>query len=270
MVSALAACGSGKFDSTSDIMVVSREDGSGTRGAFNELFGLIVDGNDITTGEAVISNGTNLVMTNVAGNQYAIGYASVGSLNDTVKAISVDGVEPTPENIRNGTYRVQRPFVITLNRSRNHSAATLDFINFIFSAEGQAVVAGRNYIGVPDTGAFVSTMPSGRVVVNGSTSVDPVMQRLKEAYEAINRNVTIEVHPTGSGTGITTARDGTSDIGMSSRHLSAAELETLEERPIAFDGIAVIVHNDNPIENITFDGIKGVYTGEITTWNNVR
>jgi phosphate transport system substrate-binding protein len=230
----------------------------------------MVDGNDITTAEAVISQGTNMVMTNVAGNMYAIGYVSLGSLNDTVKAISVDGIAPTAGNIIAGTYRVQRPFVLALNRNTTRSAATQDFINFIFSTEGQAIVEGRNYISVPATGAFTSTMPSGRVVVNGSTSVEPVMQRLKEAYEALNRNVTIEVHSTGSGAGITSARDGTSDIGMSSRSLSPAELETLEERPIAYDGIAVIVNNDNPITNISYDSLRGIYTGEVTTWNNVR
>jgi phosphate transport system substrate-binding protein len=259
------------FVNTRAIMVVSREDGSGTRGAFNELFGLVVEGNDVTTDEAVISNGTNLVMTNVAGNEYAIGYASVGSLNDTVKAIHVDGVAPTAENIKNGTYPVQRPFVIALNRDTEQSDATQDFINFIFSAEGQAVAESRGYIpAIENADTFVSTIPSGRVVVNGSTSVEPVMQRLKEAYEAINSNVTIEVHSTGSGAGITSARDGTSDIGMSSRSLSAAELEDLEERALAFDGIAVIVNNGNPITNISSDSIKGIYTGTITAWNNIQ
>jgi phosphate transport system substrate-binding protein len=287
MVSALAACAddnggstsggstanadTSSFVNTSRIMVVAREDGSGTRGAFSDLFGLIVDGDDITTDEAVIANGTNFVMTNVAGNQYAIGYASLGSLNDTIKAIQVNGVTVNAENIKNGSYPVQRPFVLALNKSTERSDEAQDFINFILSAEGQAVVADRGYITVDDNApAFTSTMPSGRIVVNGSTSVEPVMQRLKEAYEAVNSNVTIEVHSTGSGAGITSARDGTSDIGMSSRALSEAELADLEELPIAFDGIAVIVNHGNPITNIGFDAIKGIYTGEITTWNGVQ
>jgi phosphate transport system substrate-binding protein len=261
------------FDDRREITVVSRESGSGTRGAFVELTGVEVsaDGNttDMTSPEAVIGNGTNAIMTNVAGDTYAIGYISTGSINDTIKPLSIDGVEPTAANILAGNYKIARPFIIVT--MDDISPVMQDFLDFIMSSEGQDIVAER-YIPVdlnaPD---FESNHASGTVVTGGSTSVSPVMERLAEAYQAINSNATIEVHATGSGAGITGAIDGVVDIGMSSRDIRDSEMENLYQQiTIAMDGIAVIVNNDNPLTNLTMEEVREIFTGEKARWSEVR
>ena len=258
---------------TTDITVVSREDGSGTRGAFVELTGVEekdADGNkaDRTTEDAIIANSTDVVMTQVAGNESAIGYISLGSLNNTVKALSVDGTEASVENIKAGTYSVARPFNIAVKEGL--SAQSRDFIDFIMSTEGQKVIEANKYIPSDDTQSYTASGASGKIVVAGSSSVTPVMEKLKEAYVAVNSGAEIEIQESDSTTGMTAAMDGTCDIGMASRELKDSETEGgLTAAVIAMDGIAVIVNNDNPTADLSKDTVKGIYTGEITSWDGV-
>lgn len=258
-----------------EINVISREDGSGTRGAFIELFGIEQkdeEGNkvDCTTEETDITNSTSVMMTSVAGNDCAIGYISLGSLNETVKALTIDGVEATVENIKAGTYNVARPFnIATL---ADVSEATADFIAFIMSAEGQAVIEENGCIAVVEEAQpFAGGEVSGKIVISGSSSVTPVMEKLKEAYEAINPDVEIELQQTDSTSGMTSALDGVCDIGMASRELKESELEAgLVPAVIAMDGIAVIVSHDNPVNGLTTEQVRGIYMGEITDWSEVN
>lgn len=278
LATGLVGCGSddsdsassdSSFDSSSEIVVVSREEGSGTRGAFVELTGVEEDDVDNTTEEAIISNSTSAVMTTVAENSYGIGYISLGSLNDTVTAVAVDGVEATAENVDNGSYSISRPFNIVLGDSVDETSQ--DFIDFILSEEGQAIVSENGYIEVENSGAFAGGDVEGTVVVAGSSSVTPVMEKLAEAYEEINANVTIEVQESDSTTGITSVSEGTCQIGMASRELKDEETALgLSSTVIAMDGIAVIVNNDNTVTDLSIDTIKAIFTGEITTWDEVE
>ena len=259
--------------SSDPITVVSREDGSGTRGAFIELFGVEekdADGNkvDNTTEEAEITNNTAVMMSTVAGDVDAIGYISLGSLNDSVKAVKIDGVEATAENIKSGEYKVSRPFNIATNREVSDVAQ--DFIDYILSPEGQAVIEENGYISIDDVKDAESTQPEGKVVVAGSSSVTPVMEKLKEAYAEVNPNAEIEIQQSDSTTGMTSAIDGICDIGMASRELKDEELEAgLTSTTIANDGIAIIVNNDNPTDDLSVDQVKSIYVGETTTWGDL-
>ena len=256
------------------ITVISREDGSGTRGAFIELFGIEVKNDagekvDMTTDDAEITNSTSVMMTSVAGNTEAIGYISLGSLNDTVKAVKIDGAEATVDNIKSGTYKIARPFNIATKGEVSDVAE--DFIKYIMSEDGQKVVEDNGYISQGNDGAYESAGLSGKVVVGGSSSVTPVMEKLKEAYVALNPDVTIEVQQSDSTTGMTSAIEGVCDIGMASRDLKDSEIEKgLTGTTIAMDGIAVIVNNDSPVEELSSDSVKGIYTGEITDWADVQ
>ena len=259
--------------SSDPITVVSREDGSGTRGAFIELFGVEekdADGNkvDNTTEEASITNNTAVMMSTVAGDVDAIGYISLGSLNDSVKAVKIDGVEATAENIKSGEYKVSRPFNIATNGEVSNVAQ--DFIDYILSPEGQAVIEENGYISIDDVKDAESTQPEGKVVVAGSSSVTPVMEKLKEAYAEVNPNAEIEIQQSDSTTGMTSAIDGICDIGMASRELKDEELEAgLTSTTIANDGIAIIVNNDNPTDDLSVDQVKSIYVGETTTWGDL-
>ena len=259
--------------SSDPITVVSREDGSGTRGAFIELFGVEekdADGNkvDNTTEEAEITNNTAVMMSTVAGDVDAIGYISLGSLNDSVKAVKIDGVEATAENIKSGEYKVSRPFNIATNGEVSDVAQ--DFIDYILSPEGQAVIEENGYISIDDVKDAESTQPEGKVVVAGSSSVTPVMEKLKEAYAEVNPNAEIEIQQSDSTTGMTSAIDGICDIGMASRELKDEELEAgLTSTTIANDGITIIVNNDNPTDDLSVDQIKSIYVGETTTWGDL-
>ena len=252
------------------ITVISREDGSGTRGAFVELLGVEdEDGNDMTTTSAEISNSTEVVIQSVAGNTGAIGYISLGSLDDTVKGVKIDGVEPTAENIENGSYTVSRPFNVATKGELTNEAAQ-DFMNYIMSAEGQAVVEEEGNIPVEGAEAFTSTNPSGSVTVSGSSSVSPLMEKLKEAYEAVNSNVSIELQTSDSTIGMTNTINGMCDIGMASRELKQEELDQgLVNTVIATDGIAIIVNNDSPIEELTSEQVRDIYLGNITDWSEL-
>ena len=261
-----------KFNADSEITVVSRENGSGTRGAFIELMGIEEKGADgtkvdKTTSEAVIANKTDVMLTNVSGDEYGIGYVSLGSLSSSVKAVDVDGVEATAENIKNGTYKVARPFNIATKAEISDVAQ--DFIDFILSADGQEIVS-NGYIKVDDNAApYAGTKPAGKIVVAGSSSVSPVMEKLKEAYLAVNTNAEIELQTSDSTAGMTGAIEGTCDIGMASRDLKDSEKETLTATAIALDGIAIIVNPANPIENITSEQVKDIFTGDKTMWSEI-
>lgn len=274
----MVSCGnSGSTGSTSssaggDITVISREDGSGTRGAFVELFKIEEEVNgekvDMTTDAADITNSTSVMMTSVAGNVNAIGYISMGSLNDSVKALKVDGAEATADNIKSGTYKVSRPFNIVTKDGLSEVAQ--DFIAFILSADGQKVVEDNSYISEGNTGAYAGTKPAGKIVVSGSSSVTPVMEKLKEAYIAVNPDATIEVQQSDSTTGVNNAIDGVCDIGMASRELKSSESEKgVKSTVIALDGIAVIVNNNSSVDSITSEQVKKIYTGEITDWGEL-
>jgi phosphate transport system substrate-binding protein len=276
MTMGLTVCGasaSGEFDASREISVNSREDGSGTRGAFVELFGIQeeIDGEkvDMTTEEANIMNNTAAMMSTVAGDEYAIGYVSLGSLDESVKAVRIDGAEATVDAIKEGTYKVSRPFNIATKEEVSEAAQ--DFINYIMSTEGQEVVTESGYIALDETEAFESNGAEGKVVVGGSSSVAPVMQKLKEAYEEINDKVEIEVQTSDSTTGMNDAISGVCEIGMASRELKDSELEQgLTPVVIATDGIAVIVSKENPTEELTSEQVKGIFTGELLSWEEIE
>jgi len=262
------------FALAEEINVISREDGSGTRGAFIELFGIEQkneDGEkiDYTTDDCDVTNSTSVMMTSVAGNDRAIGYISLGSLNDTVKALTIDGTQASVENIKAGTYNVARPFNIATTANTSDTAA--DFIAFIMSAEGQAVIEANGYIAVVENApVFDGSNVSGEIVIAGSSSVTPVMEKLAEAYRAINPNVEIELQQSDSTSGMTSALDGVCDIGMASRALKDSEIEAgLVPMTIAMDGIAVIVSNSNPVDGLTTEQVRGIYMGEITDWSEI-
>ena len=256
------------------ITVVSREDGSGTRGAFIELFGIETKNDagekvDNTTEDAEITNSTSVMMTTIAGNKGAIGYVSLGSLNDTVKAVDIDGAEATVDAIKAGEYKVARPFNIAVKEGLSDVAS--DFIKFIMSEDGQKVVEDNGYISQCNEGAYTASGLKGKVVVAGSSSVTPVMEKLKEAYAAVNPDVEIEVQQSDSTTGMTSAIEGVCDIGMASRDLKDSELEAgLTPTVIAMDGIAVVVNNDSPVTELTSENVKDIFTGEVTDWADVQ
>lgn len=286
--SLLAGCGStnsdsastsaGKTDSSefaksSAITVISREDGSGTRGAFIELFGIEQKNEagekvDMTTDYATITSSTGVMMTSVSQDKYAIGYISLGSMNDTVKSVMIDGTAASVETINSGEYKIARPFNIAYKDGLSETAQ--DFVNFIMSADGQAVIEDKGYIKVSDAPAYESTKKSGKITVAGSSSVTPVMEKLKEAYCELNPDVTIEINQSDSTTGMSAAADGICDIGMASRDLKDSELEKgLTPTVIAMDGIAVIVSNDNPVNELSSEQVKNIYTGDVTTWESL-
>lgn len=256
------------------ITVVSREEGSGTRGAFVELLGIEQkdaggEKVDHTTLEAEVTNSTAVMLTTVATNDSAIGYLSMGSLNNTVKALKIDGVEATAEHVKDGSYAVARPFNVVTKETLSEVAQ--DFLNFILSAEGQAVVEETGYISEGNTGAYTGTKPAGSITVAGSSSVTPVMEKLKEAYLTYNPNASIEVQQSDSTTGVSSVVEGVCDIGMASRDLKDSELaHGVVNTVIARDGIAIIVNLDNDIEDLKAEQVRDIYLGEITDWSDVQ
>lgn len=281
MLSAFTGCGnnngegSGKFDTAKEINVLTREDGSGTRSAFIELFGIEQKNEagekvDCTTDNAAVTNSTSVMMTSVAGDLYSIGYTSLGSMNDAVKvkAISIDGAEATVENIKNGTYKIARPFNIATKDGLSEAAQ--DFIDFIMSADGQAVIEDNGYIPVSDAAPYSGKMDAGKIIIAGSSSVTPVMEKLREAYLAKNPSVTIEIQQSDSSTGMSDTIDGTCDIGMASRELKDSESEKgLTASVIAMDGITVIANNDCPVNSLTSEQVKEIFMGNVVNWNEI-
>ena len=252
------------------INVVSREDGSGTRSAFTELFEIEVDGEDMTTQAAQVTNNTSVMMTTVGGDASSIGYISLGSLDDTVvKAVQIDGVDPTVENVLAGDYTVSRPFNIVTAEGVSESAQ--DFINYILSTEGQAIVEEEGYIPLQDTEAYSGTGATEKITVAGSSSVSPVMEKLIEAYKGLYPDADIELNTSDSTTGVTNTIEGVCDIGMASRALKDDELsQGVTGTVIATDGIAVVVNLENPIDNLTTEQVQGIYMGEITDWSEIQ
>ena len=252
------------------ITVVSREEGSGTRSAFTELFGVLDEqGRDMTTSSAEVTNNTSVMINSVIGNRMAIGYVSMGAMNDNVRALRINGVEPSPEMVTAGSYPVSRPFLIATREDISEVAQ--DFINFMLSANGQRIVASRGYIGIPNTGEFTSSGASGRVVVAGSSSVAPLMERFREAYMAINSNATVEIQQNATSAGIRALVERVCDIAMASRDLRPSEVEAgLFPKTVALDGIAVIVHPENPLRNLTLEQVRGIYKGDITKWGEIK
>lgn len=285
-VSAFAGCGSAssssngssdagsdaaKFDASKTISVVTREEGSGTRDAFTELTGVLVkDGDnktDNTTTSAVTINSTEAVITNVKDNEAAIGYISLGSLNDTVKALKIGGVEATADNVKSGDYAVSRPFNIAYKGELSDVAQ--DFVDYIMSSDGQKVVSDNGYVTVSENAAYSGKKPSGKISVAGSSSVSPVMEKLAEAYQKVNTNAKVEIQTSDSSAGMQSAMGGTCDIGMASRDLKDEEKSALKAETIAKDGIAVIVNNANTCDDLTLDQVKSIYTGETTVWSDI-
>lgn len=285
-VSAFAGCGSAssssngssdagsdaaKFDASKTISVVTREEGSGTRDAFTELTGVLVkDGDnktDNTTTSAVTINSTEAVITNVKDNDAAIGYISLGSLNDTVKALKIGGVEATADNVKSGGYAVSRPFNIAYKGELSDVAQ--DFVDYIMSSDGQKIVSDNGYVTVSENAAYSGKKPSGKISVAGSTSVSPVMEKLAEAYQKVNTNAKVEIQTSDSSAGMQSAMGGTCDIGMASRDLKDEEKSALKVETIAKDGIAVIVNNANTCDDLTLDQVKSIYTGETTVWSDI-
>ena len=269
IVLALALTCAVAFAAEGTITVMSREDGSGTRGAFVELTGVEQDDVDMTTVDAVITNSTAVMLTSVAGDPNAIGYVSMGSLNETVKAVSVDGNAATVEGIKDGSYTLARPFVVTTYGEVGEIAQ--DLLNYIMSAEGQAIINEEGYIAINDAAeAYTAAGVSGEITVGGSSSVTPVMEKLAEAYMALNPDVTVVVQQSDSTTGVTGTIEGTVDLGMASRALKAEEEEQgVVGTTIAMDGIAVIVNLENDTENLTTEQIMNIYTGAITDWSEL-
>ena len=285
-VSAFAGCGSAgsssngssdtgsdaaKFDASKTISVVTREEGSGTRDAFTELTGVLVkDGDnktDNTTTSAVTINSTEAVITNVKDNEAAIGYISLGSLNDTVKALKIGGVEATADNVKSGDYAVSRPFNIAYKGELSDVAQ--DFVDYIMSSDGQKIVSDNGYVTVSENAAYSGKKPSGKISVAGSSSVSPVMEKLAEAYQKVNTNAKVEIQTSDSSAGMQSAMGGTCDIGMASRELKDEEKSALKVETIAKDGIAVIVNNANTCDDLTLDQVKSIYTGETTVWSDI-
>ena len=266
-----AGAGADSTAMTGAISVISREDGSGTRGAFVELMGVVdEDENDITTQTAEITNSTSVMLKTVSQNEKAIGYVSLGSLSTDVKALQVDGADATAENVKAGTYKVSRPFNICYKEDKL-TDLDKDFISYIMSDEGQAIVNEEGYIGLESEGSYKGSGQKGKITLAGSTSVSPLMDKIKDAYTAVNPDVTIEIQESGSSAGIQAATEGAAQIGMSSRELKDEELSAgLTSKQIAMDGIAVIVNNSNPLTGLTSDQIKGIYTGETTEWDAVK
>lgn len=256
------------------INVVSREDGSGTRGAFIEIVGILEkdsegNKNDRTYEEAVIQNGTDAVITTVAGDKNSIGYISLGSLNDRVKALRIEDVEASSENVQNKSYKISRPFNIAYKKDL--SPLSEDFLSFILSSEGQNIVSEEAYIKInTDSNNYNGSDQEGNLTIAGSTSVSPVMEKIAEKYEQLHPKVSIEIQSTGSSAGMQSVIEDSADIGMASRQLKDSEKEALNHEAIAIDGIAVIVNNENPLESISLDEVKSIYIGEITNWDNIK
>jgi len=270
----LSACAGGAgFNSGKEIGVVTREDGSGTREAFIELFGILEKGGggrrkDHTTKEAVTAKQTDIMIGNVARNRYAAGYISLGSMNGSVKALDIEGVPASIENVKNGSYVIARPFYVATKGEARGLAK--HFIDFILSAQGQAVVEARGHIPVGVSAFACEPGPmEGKLTVTGSSSVAPVMEKLREAYLAVNPAAVIEVQQSDSSGGLLDAQQGNCDIAMSSRDLKDSELESLVPVRIALDGIAVIVNLENPVDNLTREQVKAIFTGETLNWNGV-
>lgn len=260
----LSSCGG----DSSDIYAITREEGSGTRSAFAELVGLVnEDGSDAISSSAEVTNNTAVMMTSVAGNESAIGYMSLGSLDDSIKAVDIDGVSATKENVKNGSYKIKRPFNIV--RKASISKVAQVFIDYILSSDGQKIIADEGYIENESAKKFDNPSVSGKLTIGGSSSVSPVMEKLIEAYKKVNPKVDIELQTSDSSTGIEQATNGTLDIGMASRDLKPEE-KGLKQVTICQDGIAVIVNIANELSSLTIDQVRDIFNGTITKFSDIK
>lgn len=264
-----------KFDAKNEIIVVSREEGSGTRGAFIELCGIQQKNAnnekiDLTTDEALITNSTSVMMTTISDSKYSIGYVSLGFLNETVKPVFVDGAEPSVTSIQQGKYKIVRPFNI-VTTSKEKSINAQDFINFILSSKGQKIINDNGFIPLKDSSEYIPLKCTDKkIVIAGSSSVCPIMEKLKEAYNLIQPEAKIEIQQSDSTTGINSVIEEICDIGMASRNLKSTETEKgLLSTVIANDGIAIIVNQENPVNELSREMIKDIFTGSTTSWNNI-
>ena len=247
-----------------EIVRIGREAGSGTRDGFES----ITDTKDKCQYRQELTS-TGDVITAVSQNPDAIGYASLASIKDTVKALNVDGVTPSEATVKDGSYVLSRPFNIVTNGDATDPVA-VDFIAYVLSKDGQAIATDNGYIG-EDGADFTSAQPEGKIVVGGSSSVSPLMEKLIEAYKTVNPNAELELQTTDSTTGVSGALEGTYTIGMASRELKDSEVEGGAKATVmALDGIAVVVNPGNTTDDLTVDQIKGIYTGELTTWSDVQ
>lgn len=267
----LASCVLGGVLMAQDIFPISREMGSGTRGAFVEIFGIQKEVRnkkvDATTQKAEVTNSTGVMMTTVANSANSIGYISLGSLNDTIKAVSIDGVSPSVQNINNKTYGISRPFNVV---TKTMNPVIEDFLKYALSKEAKGIVEKTGYISVAKD-SYVSTKPSGKIIIAGSSSVTPLMEKLKESYEKINPNVEIEIQQSDSTTGVNSVVEGIADIGMASREIKESELKKgINAQVLAIDGLAVIVNKENPISNLKKEDVRKIFLGEITSWEQVK
>lgn len=267
----LASCVLGGVLMAQDIFPISREMGSGTRGAFVEIFGIQKEVRnkkvDATIQKAEVTNSTGVMMTTVANSANSIGYISLGSLNDTIKAVSIDGVSPSVQNINNKTYGISRPFNVV---TKTMNPVIEDFLKYALSKEAKGIVEKAGYISVAKD-SYVSTKPSGKIIIAGSSSVTPLMEKLKESYEKINPNVEIEIQQSDSTTGVNSVVEGIADIGMASREIKESELKKgINAQVLAIDGLAVIVNKENPISNLKKEDVRKIFLGEITSWEQVK
>lgn len=267
----LASCMLSGVLMAQDIFPISREMGSGTRGAFVEIFGIQKEVRnkkvDATTQKAEVTNSTGVMMTTVANSANSIGYISLGSLNDTIKAVSIDGVSPSVQNINNKTYGISRPFNVV---TKTMNPVIEDFLKYALSKEAKGIVEKTGYVSVAKD-SYVSTKPSGKIIVAGSSSVTPLMEKLKESYEKINPNVEIEIQQSDSTTGVNSVVEGIADIGMASREIKESELKKgINAQVLAIDGLAVIVNKENPISNLKKEDVRKIFLGEITSWEQVK
>lgn len=266
----LVGCGqSDEFNPKRQISVISREQGSGTRDAFVELTGILVKENgkkkDMTSADALVIDGTQAVMSNVAGNEYAIGYISFGSLNSSVKAVTIEGVPVSVETVREGSYKIARPFNVVYKNTDN--LLLNDFLDFIASKQGSAIIEKNGYVSVSENASdYESKEYVGKLVIAGSSSVSPVMEKLKEAYMALNKDVVIEIQTNDSSSGMLAAKEGSCDLGMASRGLKDSERSALQSKTIAMDGIAVIANQKNPVKDLKLLEVKSIFTGEAKSW----
>ncbi|HGC9520261.1 TPA: substrate-binding domain-containing protein [Streptococcus agalactiae] len=271
----LAGCSNDSSSSSKGIInIVSREEGSGTRGAFIELFGIESKNKkgekvDHTSDAATVTNSTSVMLTTVSKDPSAIGYSSLGSLNSSVKVLKIDGKNATVKDIKSGSYKISRPFNIVTKEGKEKEA-TKDFIDYILSKDGQAVVEKNGYIPLDNAKAYQAKVSSGKVVIAGSSSVTPVMEKIKEAYHKVNAKVDVEIQQSDSSTGITSAIDGSADIGMASRELDKTESSKgVKATVIATDGIAVVVNKKNKVNDLSTKQVKDIFTGKTTSWSDL-
>ena len=250
-----------------EITVISREEGSGTRSAFISLSGVEAAGEDRTYVRAEISSATAVVLQAVIGDKNAIGYLSVGAVNEQVKALSLDGAAPTAEAIAEGSYPLARSFYLVWKGAPTPGAE--DFLSFVQSRGGQAVVAEEGYVPI-GSGDFESSYPQGLLPIAGSGSVAPLMEALAEAYAAHNPALRIEIQISDSSTGLSSLAAGLCELSMSSRELTDRELaRDLHAEQISKDGIAVIVNPQNPVDGLTMAQLRAIFMGQLRYWQQV-